>query len=185
MNLRSKLTYIAIGIQLLILAGMLAKAMYPLLVGTPVRLRVEARDPRDVFRGHYAELYYPMNNIRTDTIENHLPRDACYNFGDIVYVELVKKNDEYVAKALWPKPPKNTLAIKGIVQYRFCNDGSMAHINLKYGIEQFFSDKHTAEQIENSIRGMGAESTENFPIVYANVYVTSSGDARIASIEYK
>ena len=48
---------------LVVLAGMLVGHAWPLMTGEPIILEVIARDPRDLFRGDYVVLTYPIDNL--------------------------------------------------------------------------------------------------------------------------
>ena len=65
--MHNKKVFILLGavlFQLVIIAGMIGKSLYPLVTGTEVRLKTEPRDPRDLLRGDYVVLNYQFSNIR-------------------------------------------------------------------------------------------------------------------------
>jgi len=53
----------AIILQLIVLVGMIAMRLTPLLTGQTILLRVVPVDPRDIFRGDYVTLAYECCRI--------------------------------------------------------------------------------------------------------------------------
>lgn len=168
--------------QVLIIAGMLLKAMLPLLTGQEIELKVAARDPRDVFRGDYAALNYEFNQVSLDSIPNDIPPDAAFNYGDVLFVELKKAGRFYAPSGVWISPPANgSVFLKTIVEYPFRNiEGQYPFLSLQAGIESYFTDPKTAKTIEEDLRDQTVN--ENAPVVSATVMVTSAGEARIKRI---
>ncbi|MCB0264480.1 MAG: GDYXXLXY domain-containing protein, partial [Calditrichaeota bacterium] len=78
--MKNKYILIALVVfQLAIVGGMLLMAMLPLLTGQPVQLEVTLRDPRDLFRGNYVYLFYDINRLPLDSLENDLPKEGNLN----------------------------------------------------------------------------------------------------------
>ena len=55
---------------LIVLTGMLVGHAWPLLTGEPIYLEVIARDPRDLFRGDYVVLSYPVESLRVTAADS-------------------------------------------------------------------------------------------------------------------
>lgn len=168
--------------QVLIIAGMLLKAMLPLLTGQEIELRVITRDPRDVFRGNYVALNYEFNQISLDSIPHDIPPEAEFNYGDVLFVELKKSDGFYAPSGVWMSPPQNDSPIlKAIVQYPFRNiEGQYPFLHLQAGIESYFTDPKTAKAIEKDLRDQIIN--EDAPLISTTVMVTSGGEARIKRI---
>lgn len=168
--------------QVLIIAGILLKAMLPLLIGQEIELRVVARDPRDVFRGNYVALNYEFNQISLDSIPHDIPPEAEFNYGDELYVELKKSDSFYAPSGVWMSPPENgSPFLKAIVQYPFRNiEGQYPFLHLQAGIESYFTDPKTARAVEEDLRDQIFD--ENTPPISATVMVTAGGEARIKRI---
>ena len=167
--------------QLAIVGGMLLMAMLPLLTGQPVQLEVTLRDPRDLFRGNYVYLFYDINRLPLDSLENDLPKEGNLNFGDELFVSLKQRGDVFVADGVWQHRPENRRFIKGIVAYNtWLSDNTV--LSLNYGIESYFTDPKSAKEWEERLR-FNPDSTFVSPIVTA--MVDGRGNARIKSIGYK
>jgi len=54
----------------IVLAGMLVGHAWPLLTGETIYLEVIARDPRDLFRGDYVVLTYPIESLRVTAADS-------------------------------------------------------------------------------------------------------------------
>lgn len=166
--------------QLLIIAGMLVKALYPLMVGQEVMLKIVAQDPRDIFRGNYVALNYDFSSLDLDSIPHNLPDSSEWYFGDQLYVELKEGENYYQTAGLWTEPPvSGNIYLKAIVQYRFSPRHSYRFINLGCGIETYFTDPENAKYLEEVIRDIPREGQPNQPLYRVAVAVSESGDARI------
>ena len=175
---------LVIALQVVILVAMFVKAFYPLYIGTEILLKVEARDPRDIFVGNYAVLNYSFNSLDLDSIKTDLdtldlPK---LNFGDKLYVELTKKGNYYEPIGLWKEKPsgentKNTsqnMFMRVIVQSKPYEKT----ISVKGGIESYFTSKENAIALENKTRWANRDSI----VVEVAVKVAPDGAARIAQV---
>ena len=171
-----------IGFQLLIILGMLGKAMYPLLNGRAVELAVVAYDPRDIFRGNYVALTYDFNAIDLSQVPNDIPEDYACNYGDVFYVELKQDGDLYKTAGVWQSPPTNGAPfIKTIAGHNFFSSGTLW---LNGGIETYFTDPKSARELEDEIRQIPIDTSAT-PLVTVTVKVTSGGAARIQKLNVK
>lgn len=180
--MKNKYILIALVVfQLAIVGGMLLMAMLPLLTGQPVQLEVTLRDPRDMFRGNYVDLFYDISRLPLDSLANDLPKEGNLNFGDELFVSLKQQGDVFVADGVWQHPPENRRFIKGIVAYNtWLSENTV--LSLNYGIESYFTDPKSAKEWEERLR-FNPDSTFVSPIVTA--MVDGRGNARIKSIGYK
>ncbi len=167
-----------IAFQLLIISGMIAKSVYPLYTGKPVRLRVQAYDPRDIFRGNYSELNYDFSTIFLDSLKNDFKTEReRYTFGDEIFIELAQVNGVFKPVGAWTNAPEGKTFLKAIVVQDF--ERSMM---VKAGIETFYASPEKARELDRIIAAGRADTTIQ---VFANVMIAPGGEARIKSLEYK
>ncbi len=172
---------LVIALQVVILVAMFVKAFYPLYIGTEILLKVEARDPRDIFVGNYAVLNYQFNSLDLDSIKTDLdsldlPK---LNFGDKLYVELTKKGKYYEPVGLW----KEKLSAKNTSQNMFMrvivqSNSYGKTVYVKGGIESYFTSKENAIALENKTSWANRDSI----VVEVAVKVAPDGAARIAQV---
>lgn len=174
---KQPLFWIIIALQILILGGMLLKAMLPLMTGHDVKLQPEAVDPRDLMRGNYARLNYEFSNMRLDSIPNDLT--GGYSFGDEVYVELRETDSTAAVAGIWQNPKEGAINLHAIVQYYNKYSSKSEWIGLTAGIENYFANPEKAIEIERSARN----GNNIKPIVV--VAIAPSGEARIRRLEYQ
>ena len=191
------LIYLVVLFQVLILGGMFAKAFYPVMVGTPIKLKVLPIDPRDLFRGNYVNLNYDFSSINLDSIKNDIDSTAFSNltYGDELFVELaLDKNQEfYETVGVWKDPskksnPKNLL-LKGTRDknsFSFWVGAGYNTINVTAGIESFFTNKEKALSLEEKMRpNWSFDPTQEEYIVWSEVYVTNEGAVRMSGIDFR
>lgn len=192
--------------QLILLSGMVLKAYYPLWSGEEVVFKVIARDPRDIFRGHYVKLNYEFSNLELSKIKCDLPFNQKFEFGDIFYLELAKVGKYHIVNKICLTPKEDgKLYMKVYNQRSFLlerdtSKGSLLqNIEIKAGIEEYFTTKEEALYIEEQTQKLrnqinsNKEDTflkyieENYPITVTARIVKSGlfqGSARIQSIQY-
>jgi len=154
----------AIVVQVLILIGMVVSAALPLLMGTDITVRTRPVDPRDLFRGNYAQLSYDFSRIPLQELASMVPLRT----GEVVYVSLQQGRDglhEFAAASL--EKPDIGLFLRGRVEY--VTEGQMSVL---YGIEAFFAPKDTALALEQTLRERAV----------ATLAVSGSGRARIRTV---
>lgn len=104
---------------------------FTLRTGRIILLNTEPIDPRDIFRGDYVTLRYPISSIELsssfqDVNQKNIP----------IYVYLEKKDDNWdpvKVTTTYPLDDKQTLFLKGKIKSLQRN---MAQV--EYGIESFF-----------------------------------------------
>jgi uncharacterized membrane-anchored protein len=117
--------------------------------GKEIRLAVVPVDPRDLLRGDYVVLSYPISRLRSDEVAGG---DAVY-YGDTAYVTIEEGADGWSATAIGPLPPESGTFLKGFVESVYeqqgckvkspCND-----IRLVYNLEQFFVPEGEGRELE-------------------------------------
>ena len=192
--------------QLILLSGMVLKAYYPLWSGDEVIFKVIARDPRDIFRGHFVALNYDYSNLDLSKVHCDLPYDQKFEFGDIFYLELSKEKKYHVVKKICLNPQDDSkLYMKVYNQRSFTRDRPSKKksydqfIEVKAGIEEYFTTKEEALYIEEETQKLRNQINiskedsflkfieENYPITVTARIVKSGlfqGSARIQSIQY-
>lgn len=181
---RKGIIIVIICLQVLIIAGMIAKSMYPLINGKEIELLVQPRDPRDIFRGDYVVLSYNFSRIDLDSIANDLPKKHNYHYGDILYLELIQNGKYYMPIALWQNPPKDKFFMRVITQ----NYGYGNIIYLNGGIESFYTDSKSAKKLEEMTQrqpnNQDEEENEKKIKLSVTVMVAPTGEARIKKVNY-
>ncbi len=142
--------------------------------GTEVRLAVEPVDPRDLLRGDYVVLSYPISRI---------DRSMIAGAGDgglkdrSIYVRLARGDDGSFAlsTAALDEPPvaerlDDEIDLRGIV---LREPGSGQTIHVTYGIERYYVPEGEGRSIEEAMR------QDRFEIVLA---VDDAGSAQIKTL---
>lgn len=155
--------------QLGVLFGVLGGAMYPLMTGTEVKLKVVPVDPRSLFRGNYARLTYDISTISVPTAKED--REVRYN--EVVYVKLKKiaGSDIYEYDTASFDKPAEGIFLRGRVTWRDWDAGK-THFSARYGIEAYFAAKDRAIELERNLASGGI----------AVVMVASNGKATLKDV---
>ncbi|MBI2222466.1 MAG: GDYXXLXY domain-containing protein [Acidobacteria bacterium] len=174
-----------------VLAAMLVGHAWPLWTGETVYLRVVPVDPRDLFRGDYVTLRYPINSLQagrvaaapTSTIvafEGHWQAGRPYVAGQTVYVVLEPRRQgggagvEHVAVRVSTRKPARGLFLRGRASWSSRNGEPPEFLSVEYGIDAFFVEQGRGKEIEERIRS-------GTP-VFAEVAVSSAGRARLRTL---
>jgi uncharacterized membrane-anchored protein len=134
-----------IVLQLTVLIMEYGNAVYPLLTGQEIKIKVIPVDPRSLFRGNYARLNYDISRVTLPS-ESRIPR-----VNELVYIGL-KENGAgiYEEVSVSLLKPDTGIFIKGRVKYSRTKD-----IQVRYGIEAFFAPKEKALDLEKKLRTGG------------------------------
>ncbi len=154
----------AIALQVLILIGMVVNAALPLMTGTDIAVRTRPVDPRDLFRGNYAQLGYDFSRVPLQELVSAAPLRT----GEVVYVSLREGRDglhEFAAASL--EQPDDGLFLRGRVEYVMEDQ-----VSVLFGIEAFFAPKESALALEQTLRERAV----------ARLAVSESGRARIRAV---
>ena len=120
--------------------------------GREIRLQVIPVDPRDLLRGDYVILSYPISRVQT----NQLAGDDDFNYGDTIYVTLTPEGDGWKATAISHAPPVDgdAVVLKGVVSSITslgdnCGDAKGCAIyKVAYNLEQFFVPEGKGRDLE-------------------------------------
>ncbi|WP_377838496.1 GDYXXLXY domain-containing protein [Bosea sp. UC22_33] len=172
---RALATALLLGLVLLALVEQRARILRG---GTEIRLRSVPVDPRDLFRGDYVILSYPIS-----TVETGAAGKTEFERGEQVYVSL-GRDEQGFAKAVGvtrdrPKAGDGTVVIAGRVTATstcatnadgvFDCSGQRNRLRIAYGLESYFVPQGEGKAIETTDKA-------RIEVVAA---VSSSGEAAI------
>lgn len=172
---RALATAMLLGLVLLALVEQRARILRG---GTEIRLRSVPVDPRDLFRGDYVVLSYPISTVETDVAGK-----AEFERGERVYVSL-GRDEQGFARATgvshdWPKVGDGVVVIAGRVTANsacatmadgsFDCSGRRNRLRIAYGLESYFVPQGEGKAIETTDK-------TRIEVVAA---VSSSGEAAI------
>lgn len=125
--------------QILFLAGWAGSHEWTLRVAPTIRLETEPVDPRDILRGDYVILAYPIQRVPLDRFTP--PRTAPPRVGTAVFVELrpdggFHRLGRASLEPLTPGP--GNLVVRGKVGERGWQPAGAGTVWVTYGIEKFF-----------------------------------------------
>lgn len=175
--MKNKRTLILVlaGIPWLILASMVIKAYLPIFTGRSYLLPVQARDPRDFFRGNYVSLRYEFSTINLDKVAHDLKPGQSHVFGDTMYLAMRESDGALTATGLYSeRRPDAAIVLK--VQPDSRLSGGDKHASLATCLESFFAPNTDALAWEDALR-QGR--------VFARVSIDHSGNARLTGLELK
>lgn len=172
---RALATAMLLGLVLLALVEQRARILRG---GTEIRLRSVPVDPRDLFRGDYVVLSYPISTVETDVAGK-----AEFERGERVYISL-GRDEQGFARATgvsrdWPKAGDGVVVIAGRVTANsacatmadgsFDCSGRRNRLRIAYGLESYFVPQGEGKAIETTDKA-------RIEVVAA---VSSSGEAAI------
>lgn len=172
---RALATALLLGLVLLALVEQRARILRG---GTEIRLRSVPVDPRDLFRGDYVILAYPISTVETDAAGK-----TGFERGERVYVSL-GRDEQGFAKATgvtrdWPKAGDGMVVIVGrVTSTSACAtnangdvdcSGRRNRLRIAYGLESYFVPQGEGKAIETTDKA-------RIEVVAA---ISSSGEAAI------
>lgn len=172
---RALATALLLGFVLLALVEQRARILRG---GTEIRLRTVPVDPRDLFRGDYVILAYPISTVEADAAGK-----TDFERGERVYVSL-GRDEQGFARATgvtrdWPKTSDGMVVIAGRVTSTsacatnengdFDCSGRRNRLRIAYGLESYFVPQGEGKAIETTDKA-------RIEVVAA---VSSSGEAAI------
>jgi uncharacterized membrane-anchored protein len=139
----------AFVLQAALLAWMIVDSALLLENGREVRLAVVPVDPRDLFRGDYVILSYPMSRLVTDEVDG----DDDFNYYDAVYVTVAEAPDGWQATSMRRAAPSDGIFLKGVVENIFVRDSCKVaapctEYQIAYNLEQFFVPEGKGRELE-------------------------------------
>ncbi len=172
---RALATALLLGLVLLLLVEQRARILRG---GAEIRLRSVPVDPRDLFRGDYVILAYPISTVEADAAGQ-----PAFERGERVYVSL-GRDEQGFARATgvtrdWPKAGDGTVVIAGrVTSTSACAtnengdvdcSGRRNRLRIAYGLESYFVPQGEGKAIETTDKA-------RIEVVAA---VSSSGEAAI------
>lgn len=119
--------------------------------GREIRLQVTPVDPRDLLRGDYVVLSYPISRLQTNQLEG----DDDFGYGDPIYVTLAPEGEGWKAVAIrHERAAGDAIVLKGVVSEITslgdnCGDAKgCAVYNVDYNLEQFFVPEGKGRELE-------------------------------------
>ncbi|MFC6617019.1 GDYXXLXY domain-containing protein [Deinococcus radiophilus] len=154
----------AVGLQLLLAAGLVTPALLANLDAQEVLLQTQPVDPRDPLRGHYLTLGYAFNTLKTA---------QTFETGQPVYLPLHPGTDGvWTGDTLQASPPTEGIFLRGRVAYHL--QGQTA---VNYGIERFYLEETAA--LDQERLGWDGQAKP----LRARVRVGRGGQARVVGLE--
>lgn len=172
---RALATVVLLG---LVLLGLVEQRARILKSGTEIRLKTVPVDPRDLFRGDYVVLAYPIS-----TVESDAAGQPGFQRGEQVYVSL-GRDEQGFAKAVGvsrdrPKAGEGVVVIAGRVTSTsacatnadgaFDCSGQRNRLRIAYGLESYFVPQGEGKAIETTDKAR----------IEVVVAVSSAGEAAI------
>lgn len=172
MNTLPRIVLIAIAVsflQIAFIGWMIAGRAAILRDGADVTLAVEPIDPRDLLRGDYVVLSYPISILTDDLAPQGAER------GDVIYVRVAPGADGVyrpIAASL-DAPPQAALSENEVDIRGFVRSAAYGRIHSLFGIERFYVPEGQGRGIEENMR------QDRFEVVVA---VGANGAAQIRSL---
>jgi uncharacterized membrane-anchored protein len=151
-----------IVLQLSVLVMEYGNAVFPLISGKEIKIKVVPIDPRSLFRGNYARLNYDISRVKLNdnTVE--------FRKNEIVYVSLIQNNNDlYEQQSVSLVKPDSGIFIRGRAQ-----ETRTGMLQVRFGIEAFFAPKEKALDLESKLRSGGI----------AIIMIANNGKAAIKDI---
>jgi uncharacterized membrane-anchored protein len=141
--------YGLVGFQLCLLLALIFYKQFTLLAGERILLETIPVDPREMFRGDYVALRYPISRL-----DRWLWKERSYQKGESVYVTLRRRGRFWDAAAVSKSPAgEGELFIRGRAS-RVTRDT----MRVEYGIESYFVPEGKGLELERRAgRGLIAE----------------------------
>jgi uncharacterized membrane-anchored protein len=147
----------AATIQLGILGSMVVDRMWLLKNGREVVMPIIPVDPRDLFRGDYVTLSFPVSRIKSDVVDTAKPI-----MSSKFYVTLDQGADgawtpSRLGAAMPAKTAPNQIVLKaketnGWGTFLFPTQGSVRTLNVHYGFERYYVQEGTGTRLEKLAR---------------------------------
>ncbi len=149
----------AVGLQLLILVGLVVWRIGPLVNGEAITVPVEPVDPRDLFRGDYVILSYAFS--RASAVDGAFSPAE----GQTVYAVLTRDGNHWRAERFTYQKPTEGVFLRGKV---------LSGGRVEYGIESYFVQEGTGRKYEDAVRSR---------TLIAELRVTRDGTAALHALK--
>jgi uncharacterized membrane-anchored protein len=134
---RRRLFLTAIALQALTLIGWAGGLEWELAYAPRIRLEVAQRDPRDLLRGDYVRLEYPVAQIPLETVIGGRP-----DYGDQIWVTLAPRDSVHTLVAASRQPstpaPGQRLLVGRVQSLSARGRTSELVVRVEYGIERYY-----------------------------------------------
>lgn len=155
--MKINLLWLVLALQSAFLLGTAAVHEFHRETGAVILLETFPVDPRDLLRGDYLSLRYPIGSLESSNLVRPLPE---YRPGSPVFVLLEKEGEFYVAKTASPTrpvPTESQIMVKG----RCAPTTDPARLHINYGIERYYVPEGKGNpqgklSAEVSVNGAGA-----------------------------
>ena len=144
-------------IQTAILGSIVYSRLHLLSTGREIVLPVIPIDPRDIFRGDYVRLGYPISSFDF-AISAEKPLPAGLRYGGPVYVVIKPEGGvPWKVVGLSAEYPKDVSADAAVLKGRIANlyqsqEAGTSRLAVNYGIESFFVPEGTGKPLEAQVR---------------------------------
>ncbi len=177
--LRISLLIAALLLQVAIVTVMIVKAVMPIWNGRETLFMAQPVDPRDIMRGDYVTLSYAFSSILPHRIKTDLKPGSMVRGNEHLYVTFRMSDSGAVPTGIFQSTPVEQLFIKGLPRYsqivpRLNEDEPFNGIDISFGIEEFYTDSETAQELESVLR-----KGKKIPVL---VMIDAEGNARIRNI---
>jgi uncharacterized membrane-anchored protein len=158
-------------LQAALLAWMIADRAILLSQGREIRLAVVPVDPRDLLRGDYVTLAYPISRLRSDEVGG----DDAFTYQEPIYVSLREAPGGWQAISIHREPPDTGVFLRGTVEDTFTNENCAVsapcrEVRIAYNLERFFVPEG---------EGRALEFLRNDQRISVDVAVAESGRAAL------
>jgi uncharacterized membrane-anchored protein len=160
---------LAFLVQAGLLGYMLVARASQLANGAEIRLPVIPVDPRDLLRGDYVILSYPMSRLNLA----ELGGDSDFDYSTPVFVELVQDGETWKPVAAWKTKPEGKTFIRGDITYWETPAGcekDCSILSADYNLEKFFVPEG---------EGLELEKLRNDQRVQVDIAVSDNGRAAL------
>jgi uncharacterized membrane-anchored protein len=134
---RRRLFLTAVALEALVLIGWAASLEWELAHAPRIRLEVAQRDPRDLLRGDYVRLEYPVAEIPLETVIGGRP-----DYGDRLWVALAPRDGVHTLVAASRQPltptPGQRLLVGRVQSLSARGRTSELLVRIEYGIERYY-----------------------------------------------
>ena len=138
--------------QTAVLAGMVIDRVRLLSTGREITLPIIPVDPRDLFRGEYVRLAYPVGTMPISQLEGPRPRENA-----AFYVGLEKKPDGTwqtvkMSRDMPAETSPDRIVLKARASYWPARDDGASRVGVRYGIESYFVPEGQGKKLEDLAR---------------------------------
>jgi uncharacterized membrane-anchored protein len=138
---------LAVGVQLLLVLGMLTPALTAKIGAQEITLRTAPVDPRDLLRGNYLTLSYDVSTVKAAGAELNTA-------GQLAYLPVRQVGEIWTGDQATEAQPEGGVYLRGRVVYK--QDG---RVRINFGIERFYLSEGAAAQNNRATAGLLARVT--------------------------